>query len=436
VTADGGSLPSAVAIAAGVAGGQLSVNQVAQQALARIRALDPRLHAWVCLNPALEAEARTLDAEAAARRPRGPLHGVPIGVKDIFDVAGMSTRANSRLLAEAPPASADADCVARLRAAGALLVGKTATTEFAYADAAQTLNPWNPGHTPGGSSSGSAAAVAAGMVPAALGTQTAGSVLRPAAFCGIVGFKPSRGTVSRRGVYPLAWSLDTVGTLTRSVADARLLFGALSGPTQSNETALPPRLGYLADILPDRLQPAMGAALDGAAEALQRAGATLAEVTLPQGFAAALEAHHVIMIAEAAAYHLRSHGDRLDLLGPRLRDFVAAGSVVSGTAYLDAQRVRNDLITRTLPLFERCDALLAPAAPGPAPAGLASTGDPAFNAPWTLLGLPAITLCAGFDGGLPLGLQLVGPPGSDWSLLALAEWCERTLPPAPRPPLE
>lgn len=426
-----------------VATGAVSADEVTRSTLARIDELDPVVRAWVYLDrDTVQAEAATLDQEARSSRLRGPLHGVPVGIKDIYDVAGMPTKAGSNVLADATPAVRDSAPVALLRRAGALIVGKTATTEFASADPARTTNPWNTGHTPGGSSSGSAAAVAASMVPAALGSQTAGSVLRPAAFCGIVGFKPSFGRIPREGVLPYAWSLDTMGSLTRSVEDAALLLRVLTRPdwapaagSAASADAGAPRLAYLPRIFPDLLDRSMHEMLSSAALRLQTAGAAVEEVLLPAGFDASLQAHHLIMVAEAAAYHLRTFPGKLHLYGPRIRRSIEVGALVPATAYLEAQRVRRDIYERIAPLLARFDALLAPAAAGPAPETLEFTGDPAFNAPWTLFGLPAITLNGGLDAnGLPLGLQLVGRPNADEALLATAAWCERALGPATAPP--
>ncbi len=422
--------------------GAVSPGEVAAAALARIDALDGRLRAWVAIDRvAVEAEAALLDREARAGAFRGPLHGVPVGIKDIYDVAGLPTRANAAFLADAPPAASDAAPVAALRRAGALILGKTATTTFAMGDPAETVNPWNAAHTPAGSSSGSAAAVAAAMVPAALGTQTAGSILRPASFCGIVGFKPSFGRVSRAGVIPFAWSLDTMGPLTRSVADAALLLEVMTRPgwhTQpdAGPAQLPPRLGYVPRLFPERLHAEMAAMLDRVALAFAKAGARVEAAALPDGSDLTLEAHHITMTVEGAAFHSRTYPEHLHEYPPRLRTLVETGCLIPATAYLDAQRVRAALRERTLPLFDRFDALLVPAAAGPAPEGLGSTGDPSFNAPWTMFGLPAITLPGGRDAhGLPLGLQLVGRPQADEALLRVAAWCEQVLGPAALPPL-
>jgi len=434
---------NASAIAHMVASGELAVDEITRQTLARIRELDASIHAWIYLEPdGVLAEAATLHAEARAGNLRGPLHGVPVGIKDIYDVAGMPTRAGSNVLADAGPAARDSAPVAMLRRAGALIVGKTATTEFASADPARTRNPWNLEHTPGGSSSGSAAAVAAGMVPAAMGSQTAGSILRPASFCGVVGFKPSFGRIPRDGVLPFAWTLDTMGPLTRTVADARLLLRSLTPSTWS----LPdletspfgshgPRVGFVPRLFQDRLDRSMRDMLSAAATRFQSAGAIVEEVALPADFETVLHAQHLIMITEAAAFHQRAFPGKLNLYGPRIRRMVEIGALVPATSYLNAQRVRRDLFDRISPLLARYDALLMPAAAGRAPESLDSTGDPAFNAPWTMFGTPAITLPGGNAvNGLPLGLQLVGMPGADEALLDVAEWCEQALGVAPPPP--
>ncbi|HZQ36276.1 MAG TPA: amidase [Dehalococcoidia bacterium] len=422
--------------------GAVSPSEVAAAALARIDALDGRVRAWVEIDRvAVAAEAALLDREARTGSFRGPLHGVPIGIKDIYDVAGLPTRANATFLAGVAPAAGDAEPVAALRRAGALILGKTATTTFAMGDPAATVNPWNATHTPAGSSSGSAAAVAAAMVPAALGTQTAGSILRPASFCGVVGLKPSFGRVSRDGVIPFAWSLDTMGPLTRSVADAALLLEALTHPgwrpaPDADRAGMPPRLGFVPRLFPERLHAEMAAMLDRAAAALAGAGARVDEAKLPEGFDLTLEAHHIVMTVEGAAFHSRTYPRHLHEYPPRLRTLVESGCLIPATAYLDAQRVRAELRERTLPLFDRFDALLVPAAAGPAPEGLGFTGDPSFNAPWTMFGLPAIALPGGRDAqGLPLGLQLVGRPRADEALLRVAGWCEDVLGPAELPPL-
>lgn len=433
---------TAVEAANRIAHRQLSPLELLDVLLTRIERLEPKLFAWALLDvEGARAQARERTEEAARGILRGPLHGVPIGIKDIFDVAGLPTRGGSRAYHAVP--AADSTAVARLRRAGAVILGKTHTTEFAYADPAPTRNPWNPEHTPGGSSSGSAAAVAAGMVPAALGSQTAGSVLRPAAFCGVVGFKPTYGRISRRGVLPLAWTLDHVGTLTRSVEDAAVLTEVLAGPDGHDHTCLevplpdlraavrgsrPPRLGITGDVYPERLSDPARDRLSATAARLEEAGAELEVLRLPPEFGAALDTHHVIMMTELAAVHLDGVHRHPHLYGPRLRAATETGSLIPAATYLRAQAVRRAIRDAVLPLFEIVDCLLVPAATGRAPRGLDSTGDPSFNAPWSLLGLPAIALPAGQDtSGLPLAVQLVAAPWQEAKLLAAAAWCEAVL---------
>lgn len=429
---------------------ELSPVDLLEALLARSERLEPELQVWAFLDAeGARKSARRLADEAARGVLRGPLHGVPVGIKDIIHVAGLPTCAGSRVYRAEP--DEDATLVARLRRAGTVILGKTHTTEFAYADPAPTRNPWRPTHTPGGSSSGSAAGVAARMIPAALGTQTAGSVLRPASFCGVVGFKPTFGRLSRHGVLPLAWTLDHPGTLTRSVADAALLLGVMAGPDGRDElcadvpvtdyrTAVrrprPPRVGLVGDVYPERLSAAGRARTHETAHRLERAGAVLVELALPPLFATALDTHHLLMVSEAATFHLEGVRAHPEAYGPRLRLLVEVGALIPTPAYLHAQRLRRLIRAAVLPLFERVDCLLVPAAPGAAPDGLDSTGDPSFNAPWSLLGLPAIALPAGLDAqGLPLGVQLVAAPWREADLLAAAAWCEQALPSAPAPPL-
>jgi Asp-tRNA(Asn)/Glu-tRNA(Gln) amidotransferase A subunit family amidase len=426
-----------MALAGGIAEGRISPVEVISALLERSSRLQPELESWALLDGERAlAAARQRESDARAGVLRGPLHGVPLGVKDIIDVAGLPTRANSRLRAEAPAAADDAEAVARLRAAGAIVLGKTATTEFAMADPSPARNPWRPAHTPGGSSSGSAAAVAARLVPGALGSQTAGSVLRPAAFCGVVGFKPSAGRISRVGVLPLAWSLDHVGTLTRSVADAAALFAVMAGAGEEPAEPRPPRLGFAPAFLSEHTDDATRAALHTAAATLERDGAEITPLDLDELGPVALDAQHVIMAAEVAAVHLGAHSDRLAAIGPRLRAQVQAGALVPAGALLRAQGVRRLLWQRWDPYLRGFDAVIVPAAAGAAPQGLASTGDPALNAPWTLLGVPAIAIpITVTEVGLPLGMQLVAPFGEDARLLRAAAWCERALGFSERPAL-
>jgi aspartyl-tRNA(Asn)/glutamyl-tRNA(Gln) amidotransferase subunit A len=407
--------------------GKLSPVELVEACLERIRTLDPRVVAWAHVDEAgARAAARERAAEAAAGRIRGPLHGVPVGIKDIIHVTGMPTTAGARPWAHTRPA-ADAPVVARLRAAGAILVGKTHTTEFAYRDPSPTRNPWNLEHTPGGSSAGSGAAVAARMVPMALGTQTVGSVLRPAAYCGVVGVKATHGLTPTGDVIPLAWSLDHVGVLTRSVADATMALGVMADRELTASPRGAPTLAVAGELL-ERAEPETAAHLRAVAEAFARAGARVVEVTLPASFARLHEAGLVVLQAEAAAYHAADFARHAQHYGPGIRAAVEAGLACAAVAYVEANRARLGFRDAVMPLLERHHALLTPTAPGPAPAGLGSTGDGWFCAPWSSAGVPAITLPSGVaSSGLPHAIQLVGAAGREAPLLGVAAWCERVL---------
>jgi aspartyl-tRNA(Asn)/glutamyl-tRNA(Gln) amidotransferase subunit A len=407
--------------------GKLTAAALTDACLARIAALEPRVRAWVHVDEAgARAAARERDADRAAGRLRGPLHGVPIGVKDIIDVAGLPTTGGARPWAHRQPAT-DATVVARLRAAGAVIVGKTVTTEFAYRDPGPTRNPWNLEHTPGGSSSGSGAAVAARMVPLALGTQTVGSVLRPAAFCGVVGVKGTHGLVPVDGVIPLAWSLDHVGVLSRTVEDAALALGVMAGHELRAPAERAPRLALSPELLA-RAEPGTAARVRAVAEAFARAGATVVEVALPPSFATIHDAGTMVLEVEAAAYHeptWREHGGEY---GRGIGALVGKALGHPAVAYVRANRARLAFRDDVARLLAGHDALLGPTAPGLAPAGLAWTGDASFCAPWSSAGVPAITLPAGVaPPGLPQAVQLVASPRAEERLLAAAAWCEAVL---------
>ncbi|PYN53909.1 MAG: amidase [Candidatus Rokuibacteriota bacterium] len=413
--------------AEGVRAGRVSPIDLVEACLARIRGLDDRLTAWSFVDAdGARATARERQREARAGRLRGPLHGVPIGVKDIFDVAGMPTTGGARPFAHTRPA-VDSTAVARLRAAGAIIVGKTVTTEFAYRDPAPTRNPWNTAHTPGGSSAGSAAAIAARMVPLALGSQTVGSVLRPAAYCGVVGFKGTHGLVPVAGVIPLAWSLDHVGVLAPSVTDAALAMSVLAGRSVEPLPVSTPRLA-LAPALLRRATPELAAHIESVADALSRAGATVSKVELPPSFGEIHDAGLAVLEVEAAAYHEPWFQTNADDYGPEIRSLVQAGLRRPSTDYVRANRARLAFRDDVMPVLAAHDALLLPTAPGPAPAGLDSTGDGSLCAPWTSAGVPAISLPSGLAAsGLPLAIQLVQAAGGSARLFGTAVWCERVL---------
>ena len=417
-----------------------------EAALARIDALDAGLQAWVHVDRAV----LSLSKDAAASPRPGPLSGVPVGVKDIIDVAGMPTTLGAGPFAHYVP-ERDATCVARLRAAGAVILGKTHTTEFAYLDPAPTRNPWNREHTPGGSSSGSAAAVAAAMVPLALGSQTVGSVLRPAAYCGIVGLKATYGLVSYAGVAPLAPSFDHVGILCRSVAGAAAALAVLAGydtadPHSVNvnlddyvaavrDASRPPRLGlvrrYHEAVAGDEVK----RHLDAVASALSAAGAAVSDVELPADAEAFRAAGDPVMRFEAAAAHRDRFTRHKDAYRPGIRGLVEAGLATSEAEYARALASVRDLRDETARRLKDLDALLLPVAPQTAPRGIETTGQGIFCAPASFTGLPAIALPSGVgEGGLPLSVQLVAGPFAEASLLAAAAWTERVLGFSAHPP--
>ena len=419
-------------------------------------AAGPTLRAWAALDleAAERAAAAATAAGAAAQRP---LAGVPVGIKDVFATAGLATRAGSALLADRLAVTAsdgpaggggDAPAVARLRQAGAVVVGKTACTELALNDPAPTRNPWDPTRTPGGSSAGSAVAVATGMCLASLDTQTAGDILRPAAYNGVVGFKPTYGTIPRQGIVPVAWSIDTVGVQTRRVQDAALLFAVLAGRPARGAAAgtvgdpaawsRPPRLGLVRDPLLDGADAQAQAATTRALAVLGRAGAHTSEVWLDGALELAHAAHRVVTLCECAAAHAELLDRHAEQLGPKARTLLELGAVTPATGYLRAQRLRRRLAARLQASFQQhgVDALVTPTATGPAPADLSTTGDSLLQLPWTLVGLPAISLPVGLgETGMPLAVQFIGALGADERLLAVARWCEQVLDIDLQPPL-
>jgi Asp-tRNA(Asn)/Glu-tRNA(Gln) amidotransferase A subunit family amidase len=412
--------------AARIAAGTLTAEALVRSCLRRIEALEPSIGAWKFLDrDAALAEALQRDRSGA----NGALRGVPVGVKDNIDTADMPTGYGSAAYEGFRPA-ADAACVALLRAAGAIALGKTVSTEFAAVAPGKTRNPHNPAHTPGGSSSGSAAAVATGMVPLALGTQTAGSVIRPASFCGVVGYKPSFGTIERTGVKTLAGSLDTVGVIARDVRDAAFFTSVVAGrPTLAVPADLPtPRIGLFRTEAWERAEPSVAAALERTVAALGRRGMEVSEAPSPPGYDDLLPTHDAIMAWDMVHALAFEHRCRADRLAAKTLEFLNARSLVTVEAYDQAQAKALALRAGLDRLFGDCDVLLTPAAPGEAPEGLSSTGDASFNRGWTLLHVPCITVPAGTGPkGLPIGVQLVGRIGDDARALAAAAAVEAAL---------
>lgn len=411
----------ALEITQGIAQGRFTAEAVTAACLARIDAREGVLGAWAYLDAeAALARARELDQGPL----RGPLHGVPVGIKDVFDTFDMPTEMGSPIYTGHRPA-ADASVVATLRAAGAVILGKTVTAEFAGLFPGKTTNPFDATRTPGGSSSGSAAAVADAMVPVALGTQTGGSILRPASFCGIIGFKPSFGAISRVGLKIAAESLDTVGVLARSIDDAALLTDVLTGQglAAGGEVADAPAIGLCRTFLWDTAGDDTIEAVEGAAARLREAGAPLAEVDMPDAFARLSDARDTINAyerARATAFEWHHHRDDIS---DRLAAIIEQGFATPFEAYIGAITQAQDLRAGLDQMFGPNDALLAPCVPGVAPEGLESTGDPAFQGLWTILHVPTITLPTHrAGGGLPVGIQLVGRPRDDHRLLSVARW--------------
>ena len=424
--------------------GQLSPLDLMESLLERTRSFEPTLRVWATLDPvaALDAAKRS-QHELKEAGPRGPLHGVPIGVKDIFYTKGMKTAAGSPIYADFVP-TYDATAVRRLRDAGAIVMGKTVTTQFACGDPPPTRNPWDLGRTPAGSSSGSAVGVAARLFPAALGSQTAGSVLRPASYNGVVGLKPTFGRISKYGVVPVAWSFDTIGVLTRTVNDAAIVLGVLAGhdpqdnasasePVPDYERALgphgsPPRVGLMGGMFHERATPEVRSNVESVVRRLTEAGASIDEVMLPMDFDTLLAAHRVIMTVEAAAVHEQDFRSRPDDYGPKVRSLVEAGILTPGVTYVEALRARRKFQREAAEAMRPFDVLLMPTTPSPAPRDLTTTGDGAFQAAWTAGGFPAMALPSGLgESAMPLSIQLVSAPFAEEKLIAAAHWCERVL---------
>ena len=418
---------SATSAARKLAAGEITAEALAADCIERIRERDPDVRAWTFLDTdEAMRRARALDA-----RPwNGLLHGLPLAVKDLFDTVDMPTSYGSRIYADHRPA-ADAACVALARAAGAVVIGKTVTTEFATFHPGPTCNPHNLLHTPGGSSSGSAAAVADCMVPLAFGTQTAGSIVRPAAYCGVVGYKPTFGMVNRVGVRMIADTLDTVGALGRTVPDVALLVAAV---TERHELMIDapqraaPRVGLCRTYEWDRAQPETAAMFDDTRQRLLDAGAHVRDLTLPQRFTGLADAQIAIMVHEVAkslSYERVCHRDGLST---EMITMVEAGLAVSPARY-DEARTLARLCRAVLPeIFEDLDVLIAPSTMGEAPVGIDATGDPIFNRIWTLLHVPVVHVPVGLGPrGLPLGVTVVGPLAGDRATLLAAEWIHAQL---------
>ncbi len=413
---------------------ELSCRDLLEHCFQKIEEKEPVLHAWAYLdrNAAFQ-QADALDRELEQGRWRGPLHGIPIGIKDIIDVKGMPTNAGF-LDRNNSPATGDATVVKNLRLEGAVFPGKTVTTQLACFDPPPTRNPWNQEHTPGGSSSGSATAVAAGMCLAAVGTQTGGSIIRPASFCGVAGLKPTYGMVDRQGLILLSEHLDHIGPLAHSIVDLVVMLDSMT----DQATYLPlliepvkdaPRIGWLTDFFVDKTDNTMQHALAFARQQLESAGAAVKDCTLPSEFES-IRDHHLTLMQFEMAQNLGEDYDRKrDSYGPAISQVLDAGRVVSPETCQASLEYQATIAQEVRKQFARFEILISPATVGPAPDS-STTGDPSMNAPWSMTGFPTISIPVSVTKeGMPLAIQITGHPDKFDDLLLAAQWCEDQLRP-------
>ncbi len=429
--------PSVTLLRDRLASGALDALTLVDSYIARIEAREAEVGAWAWFDPEFaRAQARNLDAYRRSGRPLGRLHGLPVALKDVIDTAKIPTENGCARDADRIPLR-DAFVVERLKKEGAIIMGKTVTTELAFMHPGKTANPHNLAHTPGGSSQGSAAAVADGMVPLAIGTQTGGSIIRPASFCGVTGYKPTFGAIPRRGILAQSPTLDTVGVFASDPAGAALLAEILFGddpedsataplPTPALHTAalskppIAPVFGFVKPPGWDTADQQMRSAFDELVDAL---GDQAFEMPLPAIFNDAAEQRKKINFAEMAYHYYPYARDMGDSLGQVTRDAIAEGNAVPARDYLSACDMPKLLNAALDEMLTRCDAILCPAATGPAPNGLETTGDPIFNGLWTLCGTPCITLpLLTSEEGLPMGVQLVAARDNDARLMRTAQW--------------
>lgn len=411
--------------------------------LKQIERLEPRVRAWVVVDADGARRAASKAAEELqAGVDRGPLHGIPVGIKDIVDVAGFPTRAGAKVTSTEPKKN-DAFVVRRLREAGAVILGKTVTTEFASFDPPPTRNPWNVERTPGGSSSGSAAACAVDMCFAAIGSQTGGSIIRPASYCGVYGLKPTWGRVSLAGIVPLAMHLDHPGPIARTVDDLAIVYRAIAGydandpcsqrcadeGLQATTNAAKPKIGVVGGFFREKATDDVRRAMDAAVERMREAGAVVESITLPESFAGVVAAHRMVMAVEAASFHRETFVARRSEFGPRIASLLDEGLAATSADYARALalqlRFRRDM--ERLLADAKVDALAMPAVSNTAPPA-DTTGEPSFQAPWSFSGLPVVSMpCSLGADGLPVCLQFVGAAWQESALLQNAAWCERAI---------
>lgn len=433
-----------------ITSGRLSPVELTESLLARSRELDPRLNVWVTLDEDSALDAARKSAEALAKSgSSGPLHGIPFGVKDIFYTKGVKTTGGSKIYADFVP-DYSSTAVSLIEQAGGIMLGKTVTTEFAMFQPPPTKNPWNADRTPGGSSSGSAAGTAARMFPMAFGSQTAGSVLRPASFNGVVGIKPTLGLLSRYGVMAVAWSLDTVGYFTRTVEDAAIVLGIIARHDPNDEISLDtsptdyvaglnsvdrPKIGIMRQYFFEHADSEVQQHTDEVISKLVDAGAQVEEVRILVDMDAGREAHLLVQNAESADTFEADYNAHADDFMPTTRGVIEAGLVIFGIDYARAQKLRRELRLQLGKAMEGFDAILTPSTLGPAP-DTSTTGDPACQWPWTTVGFPAISIPSGLsEDGLPLGIQLASAPLDEQKMLSVARWCEQVLDVTLTPPV-
>ena len=399
--------------------------------------IESRIDAWVTVDrEGVLSQARICEAEARNGHIRGPLHGVPVGIKDIFYTNALRTTMGSVVFKDFVP-DCDARAVTKLRRAGAIMLGKTVTTVFANLDPGPTRNPWNLEHTPGGSSSGSAAAVAARMCPVAIGTQTVGSVGRPAAFCGVASLVPAQRRISLRHVFPLAWSLDHVGIFARSAADVEVMLDAMAeSPVEPSDVRAPFRIGVVRDFFYENATKEARSLNDRLADRLASEGFIVEEAALPAIFDLQQAILRTILRVETSSIHERLFAEHAETYGPKLRGLIETGMLIDASDYVRALRLRSRFQREMAKLFEKFDVLMTPPARGVAPAGIGATGDPVMNGPWTLTDFPTMTLPHTLStDGLPISVQLTGPPLEERSLLEIAKQIENIVNFSARPQL-
>jgi aspartyl-tRNA(Asn)/glutamyl-tRNA(Gln) amidotransferase subunit A len=419
------------AAASALRDGQLTPVDLLDRCLERIDRFEDRVRAWVLIDrPRARAEAEQRTADLRAGNDRGPLHGIPLGIKDIIDVFDWPTACGSRLWKDSI-ARQDAPAVRKLRAAGAVLIGKTVTTQYASFDPSPTRNPWHLSRTPGGSSSGSAAAVACGMCLGALGSQTGGSITRPASYCGVAGFKPTFGAAPLAGVLPLAHSMDHLGPMARSVRDLALLAGVISYPGESDLFSplrgplRPPVLGRPRGFFDRLASPTVRDMMDRVCAFFAQRGAKIEDAAVPAAFDEVIPRHRVVMAVEAASYHAERLKRHPEDYGPCITTLLNEGLACPAPEYARYKAHQEALRQEMRSCLDRqIDAWICPATTMSAP-DAATTGDPAFNSPWSYTGLPVVSFPVTRDGdGLPLAIQLVGGAWSQGRLFEVAAWCE------------